>query len=198
MASTIQVDKIQDTGGNTILSSNSTGTFTYEAASGANFTALDADNVSAGTLAVARGGSGRAIITGNILQVVQSTTTSNISTASTSYVATGFTGSITPTLSDSKILIQVAGGKLTDGGSGRIWNHMYTQTDGGGYSDLFTLIDDLNQSGTQYGQTFSGAYLHSPSTTTQVDYQMYIKVNAGTVYINNNSHLAVTMMEVAA
>ena len=28
MASTIQVDKIQDTGGNTILSSNSTGTFT--------------------------------------------------------------------------------------------------------------------------------------------------------------------------
>ena len=78
MASTIQVDKIQDTGGNTILSSNSTGTFTYEAASGANFTALpaanltgtiaaisganvtslDADNVSAGTLAVARGGTG--------------------------------------------------------------------------------------------------------------------------------------------
>jgi len=58
MASTIQVDKIQDTGGNTILSSNSTGTFTYEAASGANFTALDADNVSAGTLAAARGGTG--------------------------------------------------------------------------------------------------------------------------------------------
>jgi len=198
MASTIQVDKVQDTGGNTILSSNSTGTFTYEAASGANFTALDADNVSAGTLAVARGGSGRAIITGNILQVVQSTTTSNISTASTSYVATAFINSITPTLSDSKILIQVAGGKLTDGGSGRIWNHMYTQTDGGGYSDLFTLIDDLNQSGIQYGQTFSGAYLHSPSTTTQVDYQMYIKVNAGTVYINNNSQIAVTMMEVAA
>jgi hypothetical protein len=58
MASTIQVDKVQDTGGNTILSSNSTGTFTYEAASGANFTALDAGNVSAGTLAVARGGTG--------------------------------------------------------------------------------------------------------------------------------------------
>jgi hypothetical protein len=62
MASTIQVDKIQDTGGNTILSSNSTGTFTYEAASGANFTALDADNVSAGTLAIARGGTGAATL----------------------------------------------------------------------------------------------------------------------------------------
>ena len=62
MASTIQVDKIQDTGGNTILSSNSTGTFTYEVASGANFTALDADNVSAGTLAIARGGTGAATL----------------------------------------------------------------------------------------------------------------------------------------
>ena len=64
MASTIQVDKVQDTGGNTILSSNSTGTFTYEAASGANFTALDADNVSAGTLAIARGGTGAATLAG--------------------------------------------------------------------------------------------------------------------------------------
>ena len=62
MASTIQVDKVQDTGGNTILSSNSTGTFTYEAASGANFTALDADNISAGTLAIARGGTGAATL----------------------------------------------------------------------------------------------------------------------------------------
>ena len=62
MASTIQVDKIQDTGRNTILSSNSTGTFTYEAASGAYFTALDADNVSAGTLAIARGGTGAATL----------------------------------------------------------------------------------------------------------------------------------------
>ena len=62
MASTIQVDKIQDTGGNTILSSNSTGTFTYEAASGANFTALAADNISAGTLAIARGGTGAATL----------------------------------------------------------------------------------------------------------------------------------------
>jgi len=67
MASTIQVDKIQDTGGNTILSSNSTGTFTYEAASGANFTNLPvptsgiaASAIDSGTLAVAQGGTGAA------------------------------------------------------------------------------------------------------------------------------------------
>ena len=50
MASTIQVDKIQDTGGNTILSSNSTGTFTNN---------LPANLTSAtGNLAVARLNSG--------------------------------------------------------------------------------------------------------------------------------------------
>jgi hypothetical protein len=50
MASTIQVDKVQDTGGNTILSSNSTGTFTNN---------LPANLTSAtGNLAVARLNSG--------------------------------------------------------------------------------------------------------------------------------------------
>ena len=55
MASTIQVDKIQDTGGNTIISSNSTGTFT------SNLPAV-APNVSTatGTLAIAQGGTGAA------------------------------------------------------------------------------------------------------------------------------------------
>ena len=53
MASTIQVDKIQDTGGNTIISSNSTGTFT------SNLPAV-APNVSTatGTLPIANGGTG--------------------------------------------------------------------------------------------------------------------------------------------
>ena len=54
MASTIQVDKIQDTGGNTIISSNSTGTFTNN---------LPANLTSAtGTLAIANGGTGAATL----------------------------------------------------------------------------------------------------------------------------------------
>jgi len=52
MASTIQVDKVQDTGGNTILSSNSTGTFTNNLP--ANLTGAT------GTLAIAQGGTGAA------------------------------------------------------------------------------------------------------------------------------------------
>ncbi len=135
---------------------------------------------------------------GKVLQVVQSTTTSSISTDSTSFAATGFTSSITPTASDSKILIQVAGGKLTYDVAGRIDLNMYTQTNGGGYSDLFMILKDNNQSGSHFGQTFSNAYLHSPTTTSQVDYQMYFKVNEGTVYINDSGQIAVTMLEIAA
>ena len=56
MASTIQVDKIQDTGGNTILSSNSTGTFTNNLP--ANLTGAT------GTLAIAQGGTGAATLAG--------------------------------------------------------------------------------------------------------------------------------------
>jgi len=135
---------------------------------------------------------------GKVLQVVQSTTTSAISTSATSFAATGFTSSITPTLSDSKILVLVAGGKLTNSGTARAWLNMYTQTGGGGYSDLFMIIKDNYQSGTQYGQTFSNAYLHSPATTSQVDYQMYLYTNAATIYINDSGQIAVTMLEIGA
>jgi len=135
---------------------------------------------------------------GKIGQVVVSSTTSNISTTSTSFVATGFTASITPSAATSKILVSVAGGKGADGGAGRIHAHMYSQTGGGGYSDIFTFVDDNNQDGTTYGQTYSGADLHTTNTTSQVDYQVYIKVNQGNVFLNNNSQLSIILMEVLA
>ena len=199
MASVLKVDKLDPQSGTALEIGSSGDTITVP--SGATFAVsgtMNASSITAGTLATARGGSGRAVITGNILQVVQSTTTSAISTSATSFAATGFTSSITPTLSDSKILVLVAGGKLTNSGTARAWLNMYTQTGGGGYSDLFMIIKDNYQSGTQYGQTFSNAYLHSPATTSQVDYQMYLYTNAATIYINDSGQIAVTMLEIGA
>ena len=64
MASTIQVDKITDIGGNTIISSNGSGTFT------SNLPA-SAPNVSTatGTLPIANGGTGAATLTGGFLKI---------------------------------------------------------------------------------------------------------------------------------
>lgn len=151
------------------------------------------------TIDIPSGATLSATASGNkIGQVIVSTTTSDISTSSTSFAASGFTASITPTATTSKVLVSIAGGKGTDSSSGRITAHMYSQTGGGGYSSLFTFIDDNNQNGVPFGQTYSGADLHTTSTTSQVDYQVYVKVNAGTVHINNNSQLTITLMEILA
>ena len=80
MASTIQVDKIQDTGGNTILSSNSTGTFTYSAGTGM----------------------------GKVLQVVQFVSTDGQESNTVqqpTWADTFLTTSITPSATTSKILV---------------------------------------------------------------------------------------------
>ena len=134
---------------------------------------------------------------GKMGQVVVTKTTSNISTTSTSIVASGFTASITPSATTSKVLVFIAGGKGTDAGAGRVDAYIYSQTASGGYSELFKFIDDNNQNGA-FGQTFSGADLHTTNTTSQVDYQVYLKVNAGEVYINNDSQLTITLMEILA
>jgi len=153
-----------------------------------------------GTLATGNGGTGAtSFAPGKVGQVVVTETTGNISTTSTSLAATGFIASITPSATTSKVLVFIAGGKLTNGpGTGRIDAHIYSQTGGGGYSDLFKFVDDNNQAGDTFGQTVSGAELHTTNTTSQVDYQVYIKVNSGTVYLNNDSQLTITMMEILA
>lgn len=88
MASTIRVDALQDTGANDIITSDSAGTFTYAAASGANFTALDADNVSAGTLAVARGGTGAT--TGAGMTLISTVTASSDATVTFTGLTTSY------------------------------------------------------------------------------------------------------------
>ena len=52
----------------------------------------------------ARSGSGR------VLQVVNATTTSSITSSSTSYVTTGLSASITPTSTSNKVFIMLQGG----------------------------------------------------------------------------------------
>jgi len=151
------------------------------------------------TIDIPSGATLSATASGNkVGQVVVSSTTSNISTTSTSLAASGFTASITPTATTSKVLVSVACGKGTDASSGRVDAHIYSQTASGGYSDLFKFIDDNNQNGTPFGQTYSGADLHTTNTTSQVDYQVYLKVNAGEVFINNDSQLKITLMEILA
>ena len=153
----------------------------------------------------------KAIYTGAVLQVVQTTTTSQISTTSSSYQASGVIASLTPISSTSKILISVAGGggynsASNVGGD----NKIYRQIASGGYSALGA--NEVDWCGPQSGQAtivvpHSFAYLDSPATTSTVYYQPYYRVNpvggGGTYQFNVNYYsnmigkLSITLMEIA-
>ena len=174
----------------------------------------NATNLASGTVPTARLGSGTASSStvlygdqtykteptgGKVLQVVQATATTAKSTTSTSYAASGVSVSITPSATSSKVLVLVGGGETTQGGGTAQGNvEMYSQTGGGGYSLLFNVMRSNTQDGNAIGQNMSNAYLHSPSTTSQVDYEIYFKTNANTYYINYNGHIVITAMEIGA
>ena len=142
---------------------------------------------------------------GHIVQVVQTTTNANITTTSTSFVASGFTLSITPTYSTSKVLIMLNGGNTFNDTSGReVWTQMYRNIGGAGYSLLPSPYNQIIDIQGIYGggtgrASHSVCILDSPATTSTVTYQPYFTNNGGgTSYFNANSPvLTFTLMEVA-
>ena len=164
MASTIQGDKIQDTGGNTILSSNSTGTFTYVQGTGM----------------------------GKVLQVLQGSTTDTTTVSGTSYVDVSLSQAITPASTSNKIFIMVyafvgvpASGS---GGDDHFLTLLRDSTNIGGAgsvdSDAYALI---NETGGQYdGRYTTFTYLDSPSSTSAITYkiQMRNRNSSKTSYFN--------------
>ena len=158
---------------------------------------------------------------GKVLQVVQEYITTKYSSSSASWA--DFSGltvfSITPSATSSKILIL---SNFTV--SSANWNMLkfVTQTGGGGYGD-FALPTGAtgSQSNGHFGDAYDGGdaetnksiswnYLHSPNTTSQVDYKLQARSwNPNTVYINRtrddgnyhtsgNMTSSVTLIEIGA
>jgi hypothetical protein len=94
MASILKVDTIQDQSGNNIIN-ESADTITIGASG-------DTISIPAGATLT---NSGTATGFGKVLQVVQASTTTSTTIASTSYVDTTLTASITPTSASNKILV---------------------------------------------------------------------------------------------
>lgn len=138
--------------------------------------------------------------TGAVLQVVQASTNSASSTSSTAAVTTGFSASITPKFSTSKILITI-GGNIDTGASA-------TQ------AEFFIArgVTGLNVSGFTMGYSATGrmqspmfiSYLDSPATTSSTTYTLYFAISSGsgTIYYNNGSGIGpnvgtITLTEIA-
>jgi hypothetical protein len=146
---------------------------------GTNGQVLTADSTAATGLKWAASG-------GKVLQVVQATLTTTATTTSTSYVDTGLTASITPSLATSKVLIMVSApmGK-NDGGHGffaTIANgagtNLIVPTSPGSRTVGFTRQEGFT--GAQYTVLpFNFTYLDSPASTSSQTYKLQYKVTSG-------------------
>ena len=139
---------------------------------------------------------------GKVLQVVQATHATEVTTSSTSYVTTNLTASITPSSASNKILIIVAfpgdnstGNGGNEGGDFTIFR--------GASTDLLTRGGDTyyNSGGVNIGMSVSMNYLDSPATTSSTSYTVYMKARDATSSMkscHNGSTGTIILMEIAA
>jgi hypothetical protein len=174
-----------------IPAANLTGTIA--AISGVNLTSLDAANLGSNTVPTARLGSGTASSTtvlygdqtyktepsGKVKQIIYNSSipTSAKNTTSTSFVDTGLECTITPTSSDSKILLIAAFGYRNQTGSGREGSLTF-------YVDDTTNLGGANYGwsfwqgvGASYGESTCMVQVHAPASTSSIDYSVYFKSN---------------------
>ena len=137
---------------------------------------------------------------GKVLQIQSAKFTDNLSTNSTSYVASTITDSITPSATSSKILILVNGGRSSfSGGTAEGSSNLYYQVASGSFNSVTNIKLGDVASSTSFGKTsLSFNFLHSPNTTSALTYKVYYKTNANTYYLNaDNSTVNITLMEIS-
>jgi hypothetical protein len=138
--------------------------------------------------------------TGTVLQVVQGTYSTEVSSSSSTYADTGLSASITPSSASSKILVLVSHGtinKTATNGSNRMSIRLVrgsTTLTTPANGVLYTATAINNRMGWSYN------YLDSPSTTSSTTYKTQFISNDATSSVDvqtNNSPSTITLMEIA-
>ena len=132
-----------------------------------------------------------------VLQVVSNFSASQITTTSTSFVTTGFSLSITPINSSSKIVAMFSGMMYSNTSTAEPQIALYR-----GGSSLGIFTDLFSSSGAIIGGA-SFMYLDSPSTTSSTTYTLYFRQgntgSGGTIYIGpNGTTFGIILQEIAA
>lgn len=136
---------------------------------------------------------------GSVLQVVQFSTNSTVSTGSNSFVTTGFSASITPRASSSKVLILVSAAMYTNSATGEPQLTVYR----GGSNITSGAIGDIFSSAGAIVGSASGMYLDSPSATTSTTYTLYYRqgntgAGGAAAYLGvNNCQTNIILLEIA-
>ena len=133
-----------------------------------------------------------------ILQVVQASHSTEVSTTSTSYVTTGLTASITPQATTSKILAFVS--MPTEKTTVSIFSGAFIGLFRGTVAGT-NLVENLLYSEQQIASTLALNWLDSPSTTSSQVYTVGIKTNSAAVTVKScviNLPASLVLMEVSA
>jgi hypothetical protein len=144
--------------------------------------------------------------TGSVLQVVNATSVTYVTVNTTTETSIGFSSSITPTSSSSKILVTFncsefrvpgnAGANILLYKNGSVLTHIAKE---------FCYCPSIS-TGT-FGNIISTSYLDSPATTSSVTYAVYARLLTGTGTLeflpngsNNlaNKNMTMTLMEISA
>lgn len=132
---------------------------------------------------------------GKVLQIVQGSNSTQMSTTSSSLVDTGLTASITPSSSSNKVLIIVDAQGQFPANTG-FGNAIIR-----GSTAIFQTnnYSNYDSQSTQTNTRASYCYLDSPSTTSATTYKLQVHAyNPGTIIQNDgNNKTTMTLMEIA-
>ena len=139
--------------------------------------------------------------TGSVLQVVNSTYTPTVSTSSSSYIATGLAGTITPKFATSKILVLI--NHATCRKTGQNSNNYINMALQRNNSDIVQITSSGGYTGTAIDLYFTISYVHldSPATTSATTYRTTFanpnNVASVSVQTDGNVPSTITLMEIA-
>ena len=140
---------------------------------------------------------------GTVLQVVSASSNTNLSTSSSSFVASNIAATITPTSSTSKILVlasvQANGNTAGSQASVTIFRNSTNLAVTGAAPANTNFAQAYSSAGTLQAPTALSA-LDSPATTSATTYTIYTaSTNGGGIQLNqNNNTSTITLMEIAA
>ena len=135
---------------------------------------------------------------GHVVQVVQGSLLTQITTTSTSMTATGLSASITPTSVSSKILISVS---IPARSTGDVWGTTYRiYKNGVSHQKIMSGFGYTDPGTDDFSGIVACTYLDSPATTSSTTYEIYYGAQGGSstqrMSVDNDDSF-ITLMEIA-